>query len=137
MVRVEVIRKRLNKLDEYLSILKNMKEWSYKEFISDPEKYGSVERFLQLSIEAINDIGNHIIADLELGTIDWYSDIPKLLNQKGYINDELKNVWIRMIGFRNILVHDYVEIDRKIVFDTLQNNLDDFKQIEKALACFL
>ena len=137
MVRVEVIRKRLNKLDEYLSILKNMKKWNYKEFISDPEKYGSLERFLQLSIEAINDVGNHIIADLELGTIDWYSDIPKLLNQKGYINDELKNVWIRMIGFRNTLVHDYVEIDRKIVFDTLQNNLDDFKQIEKALACFL
>ncbi len=132
MVRVEVIRKRLNKLDEYLSILKNMKKWNYKEFISDPEKYGSVERFLQLSIEAINDVGNHIIADLELGIIDWYSDIPKLLNQKGYINDELKNVWIRMIGFRNTL-----EIDRKIVFDTLQNNLNDFKQIEKALACFL
>jgi len=105
---------------------------NYKEFISDPEKYGSVERFLQLSIEAINDVGNHIIADLELGIIDWYSDIPKLLNQKGYINDELKNVWIRMIGFRNTL-----EIDRKIVFDTLQNNLNDFKQIEKALACFL
>ncbi len=41
-----------------------------------------------------------------------------------------------MVGFRNTLVHDYVEIDRKIVFDTLQNNLDDFKQIEKALACF-
>lgn len=58
------------------------------------------------------------------------------MNQKGYINDELKNVWIRMVGFRNTLVHDYVEIDRKIVFDTLQNNLDDFKQIEKALACF-
>ena len=137
MVRVEIIRKRLNKLDEYLSILKNMKECNYEEFVSNPEKYGSVERFLQLSIETINDIGNHIIADLNLGVINWYSDIPDILNQKGYIDDDLKNVWIRMIGFRNTLVHDYIEVDRKIVFHTLQNNLYDFKRIEKAFANFL
>jgi len=48
MVRQEVINKRLRKLDEYLAILNKLRPYSYDEFISDPEHYGSVERFLQL-----------------------------------------------------------------------------------------
>ena len=63
MVRVEVLRKRLNKLDEYLEILHGLRKYNFETFIGNPEHYGSAERFLHLSIEAVNDIGNHIIAD--------------------------------------------------------------------------
>ena len=66
MVRAEVIRKRLNKLDEYLAILRGLQKYSFEEFIRDPEHYGSAERFLQLGIEAITDIGSHVIAELTL-----------------------------------------------------------------------
>jgi hypothetical protein len=37
MVRAEVIRKRLNKLDEYLEILDDLKKYSLEEFLSKPE----------------------------------------------------------------------------------------------------
>ena len=57
MVNKEVIRKRLNKLDEYLEILYSLRKYSFETFIGNPEHYGSTERFLHLSIEAINDIG--------------------------------------------------------------------------------
>ena len=46
MVRPEVVRKRLNKLDEYLSILQGLQKYSFSEFAEDPEHYGSAERFL-------------------------------------------------------------------------------------------
>jgi uncharacterized protein YutE (UPF0331/DUF86 family) len=60
MVRVEVIRKRLNKLDEYLSIPRNLQRHEAESFLNNPEQYGSTERFLQLAIECVNDLGNHI-----------------------------------------------------------------------------
>ena len=137
MVRVEVIRKRLNKLDEYLGILRDLQRYSFDEFIARPEVYGSVERFLQLAIEAVTDIGNHVIADLSLGVVNWYRDVPAILADKGHITPELREQWIRMIGFRNTLVHDYVEIDRQIVYDALQNGLDDLEALRRALAEFL
>ena len=137
MIRPEVIRKRLNKLDEYLSILKKLQKYNLEEFISDPEHYGSAERFLHLSIEAITDIGNHIVAEMNLGLVNWYSDIPILLSEKGIITEDLKEVWIRMIGFRNTLVHEYIDIDRKIVYEILQNNLKDIEALKKAFAQFL
>ena len=137
MVRHEVISKRLRKLDEYLSILHGLSRYTYEEFINDPEHYGSVERFLQLALETIADIGNHIISDLELGEVAWHSDIPSILAEKGHITREMEEKWIRMIGFRNILVHDYLDIDRRTVFDVLQNNLKDFEIIKKSFAQFL
>ncbi len=137
MVRVEVIRKRLNKLDEYLDILHALQRYSFEEFISSPERYGSAERFLQLAIEAVTDIGGHVIADLSLGVVNWYSDIPSILAERGYISPELREKWVRMIGFRNTLVHDYLDIDRQIVYDVLQDGLDDIKALKRSLAQFL
>ena len=137
MVNKEVIRKRLNKLDEYLEILYSLRKYSFETFIGNPEHYGSTERFLHLSIEAVNDIGNHIIADDALGVVDSYSDIPTILYQKGLVDLEMREKWIRMIGFRNTLVHEYIEIDRQIVYQVLQSGLADIKALIQVFAGFL
>jgi uncharacterized protein YutE (UPF0331/DUF86 family) len=137
VVRPEVIRKRLNKLDEYLSILHNLRKYSFEVFISDPEHYGSSERFLHLAIESITDMGNHVIAELGLGIVNWYSDIPSILAQSGYIDLDMEKKWIQMIGFRNTLVHDYLEIDRHIVYDVLQNHLEDMEVLRRIFSQFL
>jgi uncharacterized protein YutE (UPF0331/DUF86 family) len=137
MTNPEIIRKRLFKLEHYLGILQRMRRYSYEEFRSNPERYGSAERFLHLSIEAINDIGNHVVADEQLGEVNWQSDIPRLLAQHGYVSHELAESWIRMIGFRNVLVHDYLEIDHRIVYDVITNHLDDLRRLMETFAGFL
>ena len=90
-----------------------------------------------LSIELLTDVGNHIIAEDGLGMVNWYSDIPDILNSKNIINIKLKEIWIKMIGFRNTLVHEYIDIDLEIVYDVLQNGLDDLKAIKLKLAVYL
>ncbi|RME75692.1 MAG: DUF86 domain-containing protein [Chloroflexi bacterium] len=137
MVRPEVFRKRLNKLDEYLAVLENLRQVDRQTFKTHPQLYGSAERFLHLAIETVLDMGNHLIADENLGVVNHYSDIPALLADKGYIPADLAQRWTRMIGFRNILVHDYLDIDRDIVYQTLQNNLADFEQLKRFFARFL
>jgi len=137
MVRPEVIHKRLGKVDEYLTILKKIQRYALDEFLDDPEKYGSAERFLQLTIEALNDIGSHLVADLNLGIVDSASDIPRLLCENGYFSEELQEIWIRMIGFRNILVHDYLDIDRRVVHEVLQKNINDVQSLMCVFARFL
>lgn len=137
MVRAEVLRKRLNKLDEYLAILTGLRQYTFEEFIADPERYGSAERFLQLAIEVLIDLGNHVIADLQLGTVEWYSDIPRLLHEAGYIDVGMRETWTRMIGFRNVLVHDYLDVDRRLVYEVLQRRLEDFAALRQMFAALL
>ncbi len=137
MVNKEVIRKRLNKLDEYVAVLGDLQKYTREEFLENPERYGSAERFLQLAVEALIDLGNHVIADLGLGEVDSYADIPTLLAQKQHLNESSAEKWIQMIGFRNILVHEYLDIDRGIVYDVLHQRLGDFGELRKAFAPFL
>jgi len=127
----------LNKLDEYLTVLIQLQRYSYDQFVQSPERYGSAERFLQLAIETINDMGNHVVAEMNLGVVNWISDIPSLLCKTGYIDQEMKENWIKMIGFRNVLVHDYLDIDLLLVYDILTNRLKDFEKIKRAFAQFL
>lgn len=137
MVRREVLYKRLNRLDEYLAILQQLRLYSLEEFLAEPERYGSAERFLHLSIEALSDMGNHVVAYQQLGTVDSYSDIPYLLCEAGYINTSQQETWVRMIGFRNILVHDYLEIDREIVYQVLNERLADIASLKDVFVQFL
>ena len=97
----------------------------------------SASCFLQLAIEVCNDLGNHIVADLALGTVDSYADVPALLASNGYLDESLRLVWTRMIGFRNIPVHDYLLVDRAIVHQVLKDDLDDFERLKRVFAQFL
>jgi uncharacterized protein YutE (UPF0331/DUF86 family) len=74
---------------------------------------------------------------LGLGEVNWYSDIAAILEEKNFISIDLREKWIRMVGFRNILVHDYLEVDRKIVYDVLQNRLGDLEELKKVFVTFL
>ena len=93
MVKTVILVKRLKKLDEYLTILEKMKRHNKEEFLKNPEFYGSAERFLHLSIEALLDIGNHIIADQNLGEVRWYRDIPEILEKQGIISEAQKDIY--------------------------------------------
>jgi len=137
VVRTEVLRRRLQRLDEYLAILQRLGRYTLAEFISNPEHYGSAERFLQLAIESVNDMASHVVADLALGAVNAASDIPKIFHDRGYIDQEMAGKWARMNGFRNILVHDYLEIDRKLVHRVLQDDLADLKLLQGVFARFL
>lgn len=137
MVRVELLRKRLEKLEEYLAILRQLQGTSEGKFIRDPQKYGAAERFLQLAIETTLDMGNHVIAGLRWGKVDVYRDIPERFYEQGYIDETLRETWIKMIGFRNLLIHDYLTVDRRLVYEVLQHRLADLESLKTVFARFL
>ncbi len=135
MVNREVIQKRLEKSREYIEFLNNIKDsYSLNEFKDNKMVYGSSERFLHLTIEALLDMGNHLVSDQDLGNIDSYRDIPKILHQNDYIDSEQKEIFIKIIGFRNILFHDYLDIDKATVYKIIKENLSDLTDLLKMYA---
>jgi uncharacterized protein YutE (UPF0331/DUF86 family) len=138
VVRPEVIRRRLQKLEEYLAVLERLRaRYDRQAFLADPERYGAAERFLQLAVETVIDIGAHIVADERLGVIEEGRDIPRIFRERGFIDSDLEGRWVATIGFRNILVHDYLGVNRDIVFTALQERLGDFRALEQVFARFL
>jgi uncharacterized protein YutE (UPF0331/DUF86 family) len=137
MVRAEVVRKRLRKVEESIAILAGLTASGFDEFNEKPELYGSAERFLHIAVEGLIDVGNHVVADLNLGQVNYYSDIPNLLHANGRLNEGQKDLFLKMIGFRNALVHDYCDIDRRIVYDIIRNKLHDIRDLMSAFTVYL
>lgn len=71
----EAIRKGLEKLREYVQLLKTLHKTPKEKFFHDPFVKGNVKRYLQLAIQAILDIGNHIISNLKVKAPEEYREI--------------------------------------------------------------
>lgn len=71
----------------------------------------NIERICQASI----DLGNHVIKKYKKGIPSNYKEIFEILYTEKYISDELKKEMQAMVGFRNIAVHDYTNINLEIV----------------------
>jgi uncharacterized protein YutE (UPF0331/DUF86 family) len=99
-------------LREYLNILKSIQQYDCRRFVEDPFIHSTAERNLHLAIECLLDIGNHIIADRGYAKPESYEDVFHILYQNEVINPELYKNLQGMAAFRNILVHDYMRLDK-------------------------
>ena len=116
----DIIMFKLSKLRQYLNYLRELQKSSFEDFVSDFKIAGAVERYLQVSIECMIDTGNEIISSLQLQRPERYRDIPYILACSGVIPRQFADTMASMIGFRNLLVHDYATINLKLVYEFLQ-----------------
>ncbi len=128
---------RLASLDEYLRCLPEMARLEFSVFAGDPRNYASAERFLHLAIEAVLDIGAHLIAALGLPRPERYSDVLPALAEAGVIRPQTAAELSNIAGFRNILVHDYAKIDHQRVYEFLKSKLDGLRRFAADISEYL
>ena len=103
------------------------------EFIDDPRNYGSAERFLQLAIETVLSIGNHVIADAGFDQPDTYADIIVVLGKRGVLDPELATALRPMARMRNRLVHHYADLAAERVHEIILTRLGDFDRFAEQI----
>jgi len=128
MVKVDVLRKRLEQMNASLNKIKRYKDISLDEFLSDDIIQDVVEYNLFIAINMMADIATHIVIDEQLGSVNSMGEAFEILCQKGYISKEDMSLYKNMIGFRNILSHEYVKINKELVYSIAKNNIKDFQK---------
>jgi uncharacterized protein YutE (UPF0331/DUF86 family) len=96
-------------------------------------KQDSIILNLQRACEASIDLAMHIVAEEKLGLPQNSRDAYSLIEESGIIDAPLSAKMKAMIGFRNIAVHDYQEINLVILQKILENHLDDFLEYTSAI----
>ena len=138
MVNANIISSRIHRIRECAGFLKRLVEITNEDsFLKDPFLSGSAERYLQVAIQAVLDICNHIVADLGLEAPSEYRQVPEILAHQKLLPARLAERLASMMGLRNILVHEYLKVDRRLVYQIIQNDLDDFAKFIKAVSKFL
>ncbi len=107
---------------------KLQKKINKKEFLSSHMARWAIERGLQLSLEATLDIASHIIGEMEFGKAENYKENFEILAREKILPVSFAKKFKGAAGFRNILVHDYVDVDPKKVYEHFKNDSKDIKK---------
>ena len=87
----------------------------------DPIWLRGVKYTFITAIEACMDVAQHICAAEGWGPPADNGDAARLLGKQNVIGVELAGSIRKAVGFRNVLVHEYVEVDDSIVISMLGN----------------
>lgn len=137
MTDFNIIEGRISSIRKYLKILKSFKKYSIKELEENVILKGAVERYLYLIIQESISLAEGIISLKDLRKPSDYGESFEILNEEDIIPIELSQELVKMVGFRNIISHDYEKLDFRIVYDVLKNGLKDIdsfvSEVKKSL----
>ena len=125
-LNTKLIEDRLGFITKSIVKLKKLSNLDEGRFLTD-DNLAIAESYLRRSLEAIFDIGRHIIAKQAGKGIIEYKEIAGSLGNIGVITSGLTERLRLMAGYRNRLVHLYHEVTDKELFIITQDNLSDIE----------
>jgi uncharacterized protein YutE (UPF0331/DUF86 family) len=100
-------------------------ESGLEDFLSEVDRQDIVAFNLHIAVESCIDIAAHIISENGWGVPGSASEMFYLLEDKDILEPALTERMIKAVGLRNLIVHEYGEIDLKRLFTTVRDDLKD------------
>ncbi len=132
-----LIKGRLSELRKNVEVLRTLKRFSFEDLRADVKTRWAVEHGLQVSIQIVLDIGNHLLVELGENNLGDYADVIAALGRAGILPAEFSEKIKPMAGFRNLLVHEYAEVDLSVVYRVLEEGLTDFEIFGQHVEAYL
>ena len=130
--RLEEIRKRIKILE------KEFKPLAEEKLVTNENLYAAAERHLEVAIQACLDIANHFVSALGLERPGKEaSEVFLTLAKEGVISKKLARVMKSAVGYRNIIIHEYLEVERHFTYQNIQEGLSDLVRFGKEIEGFL
>jgi uncharacterized protein YutE (UPF0331/DUF86 family) len=133
MVDKALLLRKLAELERNLEQIREYSNITIEQYSSDWKIQRIIERTLQIMIETCVDISGHIISDKGYRIPKSYADTFRILYEENILEKELFEIMEKMAKFRNIVVHNYDEIDASIVVNILKGHLGDFLTYKNAI----
>ena len=137
MLNKDLIKTKMRSIQEYLLEIEPILSLPKDQIVSSVEKLRTLERNFQLIVDAMLDINIHLIRELELSSPDDLKSTFIILAEGKIISFDFAQKISPVVGLRNILVHGYEKVDRKLFIDSFQKNRKDFDEYLLLINSFL
>jgi len=134
MTGLTVIENKISAARKYLTILAEFRKHTRKAIQEDITIRGAVERYLYLAVQSAIDLGEAVISYKNFRKPTTMGETFLILAEERIIPRELADRLVKMAGFRNVIAHDYEEVNYDIVYDVLQNQLHDIESFVAAVS---
>lgn len=122
----DVALNKVASLERCVSRIREVYGGDEKYLYDDPTKQDSILLNLQRACEISIDLAMHIVRKRRLGVPQDSRDAFELLCGAGLVDRELATTMKRMVGFRNVAVHEYDRLNLDIVKAIITQRLDEF-----------
>ena len=130
MLNSTFIKRKIKLIQEDLSKLEPLTNYSFNELSKDYIKMSAVERILEKIIMRAIDINQHLIAELGKGVevVRGYEDAFLILSQLNVYPKDFAEKIAPSAGLRNRLVHEYNNTKEEIIYSSVKDALKQYAQ---------
>ena len=130
----DIIMRKLDSLARCVRRIEEKRPATLDELLKDVDIQDILSINLERAVQVAVDIGAHVIADLSVPPPRTMGDVFAVLTAEKLIPEESGLALRRAVGFRNLSVHAYDQVDWERVFDIVHQRLDDFRKFADAIA---
>jgi uncharacterized protein YutE (UPF0331/DUF86 family) len=129
MVDPGVILKRAEQIEKHLDRIRPFTSLSYEAFLKDSTTQDVVEYNLFQVVNHLIDIFQHVVVDEEYGFPETAYEAAEILLTKGILGQGEAEIFKQMVGFRNVVGHDYININKEVVYQILTHGEKDIRAL--------
>jgi len=129
LIRSAIVSERILWIKDMMDRVNALPLQSFEQFISDPRNPAAAESYLRRALEALLDLGRHILARGFGIAVTEYKDIANQLVKAEVLTEEEGKLLRQLAGYRNRMVHFYHEITHRELYEICTSQLKDIELI--------
>ena len=133
MVDTDLILAKAGSVKRHLNRVFEKRKTDLRTFLKNIDIQESVLFNIQMAIQNCIDIAAHIISDEGFGIPGSTNEMFYLLEENGYLNNEITEKMVKAVGLRNLVVHEYSKIDLERIFEVTQKDITDLNEFLKSI----
>ncbi len=136
-VSQRIVGDRLVWIERMLAEIRALPLESQETFFSDSRNIWAAESCLRRALEALFDLGRHLLAKGLGAGVTEYKEIATTLRDRGILPEREADLMRKMAGYRNRLVHFYRAIREDEVYEICTRYLGEVAEVADALRAWL
>ena len=136
-IRAVVVADRAAWIRRMLAGIRSLPAHSAEDFAASPQTVAAAESFLRRALEALLDLGRHILAKGFARGVAEYKAIAAALAEEGVLSPDEAELLVRLAGYRNRMVHFYHAVSDEELRLICRDGLGDVEVVLDALLRWL
>lgn len=132
-IRTAIVTERVAWIRKMLAGIRGLPLSSFEQFIGDPRSPAAAESYLRRALEALLDLGRHVLAKGFAVAPAEYKEVADELIRVGVLPEQDGALLRKMAGYRNRLVHFYHEVSQEELHALCTLNLSEVEQVCEAI----
>lgn len=136
-IEQRVVSDKIAVIEEMLADLRSLPASDLESFLQDRHTPAAAESYLRRALEALMDLGRHLLAKGFGTPVNEYSAIADHLHDHGVLGSDHTSTLRKMARYRNRMVHFYDEVTAEELHEIVTQHLDDFHRILRTISAWL